>query len=84
MTGTNTQTELGRERLIEQLSELIQALDSRVPQLEREGETQIADEAAALKRMATERLAQLEAPTTAELNARAVERGLCNTEQCAA
>ncbi len=63
MTGTNTQTDLGRERLIEQLSELIRALDSRVPQLEREGETQIADEAAALKRKATERLAQLEAPT---------------------
>ena len=61
---TSTQTDLARERLIDQLSELIRALDSRVPQLEREGETQIADEAAALKRKATERLAQLEAPTT--------------------
>jgi len=63
MTVTNKQTDLGRERLIEQLSELIRALDSRVPQLEREGETQIADEAAALKLKATERLAQLAAPT---------------------
>ena len=61
---TSTRTDLGRERLIEQLSELIRALDRRVPQLEREGETQIADEAAALKRKATERLAQLAAPTT--------------------
>jgi hypothetical protein len=61
---TTTQTGLGRKRLIEQLSELIRALDSRVPQLEREGESQIAEEAAALKRMATERLAQLEGPTT--------------------
>ena len=69
----NTQTELGRERLIAQLSELIQALDSRVPQLEREGETQIADEAAALKRKAAERLAELEAPTNRELNTRADE-----------
>jgi hypothetical protein len=58
---TTTETNLGRERLIEQLSELIRALDRRVPQLEREGETQIADEAAALKRKATERLAELEA-----------------------
>lgn len=61
---TTTQTGLGRKRLIEQLSELIRALDSRVPQLEREGERQIAEEAAALKRMATERLAQLEVPTS--------------------
>lgn len=63
MTGRHTQTDVGRERLIEQLSELIRALDSRVPQLEREGETHIADEAAALKRKATERLAQLEGST---------------------
>jgi hypothetical protein len=47
-------------KLIEQLHELIRALDSRTPHLERAGETQIADEAAALKRKATERLAQLE------------------------
>ena len=60
MTRTQTETNLGRERLIEQLRELISALDSRVPHLEREGETRIADEAAALKRKATERLAQLE------------------------
>jgi hypothetical protein len=61
---TTTQTDLGRERLIAQLRELIRALDSRVPQLERDGERQIADEAAALKRKAAERLAELEVLTT--------------------
>jgi hypothetical protein len=60
MTRAHTETNLGRERLIDQLRELIRALDSRVPHLEREGETQIADDAAALKQKATERLAQLE------------------------
>jgi hypothetical protein len=60
---TTTQTDLGRERLIAQLRELIRALDSRVPQLERDGERQIADEAAALKRKAAERLAELEVLT---------------------
>ena len=42
MTGTRTETEAGRKRLIEELRELIDALDSRLPQLEREGETRIA------------------------------------------
>jgi len=60
MTVSHTQPDLGRERLIDQLRELIRALDSRVPHLEREGENQIADEAAALKQKAIERLAQLE------------------------
>ena len=60
MTVPHSQADLSRERLIDQLRELIRALDSRVPHLEREGETQIADEAAALKKKATDRLAQLE------------------------
>ena len=60
MTGTRIEPDPGRTRLIEQLRELVAALDSRVPQLAREGETRIAEEAAALKRKATERLAQLE------------------------
>ena len=60
MTTTRTQPDVGRERLIDQLRELIRALDSRAPRLEREGETQIAADAAALKQKATERLAQLE------------------------
>ena len=60
MTVSHTQPDLGRERLIDQLRELIRALDSRAPHLEREGETQIANDAAALKQKAIERLAQLE------------------------
>ena len=60
MTPTRTETEAGRKRLIEELRELIDALDSRVPQLEREGETRIASEAAALKERAIKRIAQLE------------------------
>lgn len=61
MSGTGTGTEVGRKRLIEELRELIAALDSRVPQLERKGETRIAGEAAALKERALKRIAQLEA-----------------------
>ena len=53
-------TDLSRERLIDQLRELVAALDSRVPHLEREGEVRIANEAAALRRKAIERLSQLQ------------------------
>jgi hypothetical protein len=60
MTGSHSESDAGRQRLIEQLRELIDALDSRVPQLEREGETRIAGEAAALKEKAVKRLAQLD------------------------
>lgn len=60
MTGSHSESDAGRQRLIDELRELIAALDSRVPQLEREGETRIADEAAALKEKAVERIAQLE------------------------
>ena len=60
MTEAQITTEIGHERLIEQLRELIAALDSRVPHLEREGEIRIADEAAALRQKAIDRLAQLQ------------------------
>ena len=60
MTGSHPESDAGRQRLIDELRELIAALDSRVPQLEREGETRIADEAAALKEKAVKRIAQLE------------------------
>jgi len=53
-------TERTRKRLIGRLRELIDALDSRVPHLEREGETRIADEAAALRKKAVERISELE------------------------
>ena len=60
MTEAQITIEIGHERLIEQLRELIAALDSRVPHLEREGEIRIADEAAALRQKAIDRLAQLQ------------------------
>ena len=46
--------------LIDRLLELIDALDCRVPHLEREGEAQIAGDAQKLKTKALERIAQLE------------------------
>lgn len=46
--------------LVRHLEELIQALERRVPQIEREGETEIARDAAALKARAIARLAELE------------------------
>lgn len=60
MSEVQSTTEIGHERLIEQLRELVAALDSRVPHLEREGEIRIADEAAALRQKAIDRLAQLQ------------------------
>jgi len=48
-----------RTQLIDRLRELIDALDARVPHLEREGEMQIAGDAAALKAKALERIARL-------------------------
>ena len=48
------------QQLIGQLRELIDALDARVPHLERTGEVQIAADAAALKAKALTRIARLE------------------------
>jgi hypothetical protein len=45
---------------IRHLRELIDALERRVPNIQREGEVAIAREAAALKARAIERLAELE------------------------
>lgn len=50
-----------RALVIRRLHELITALDLRVPHIERAGEIAIARDAAALRRQAMERLAQLEA-----------------------
>jgi hypothetical protein len=47
--------------VITDLRELIAALDRRVPQLERIGETEIAADAARLKRIAEARIATLRA-----------------------
>ena len=59
MTDTQ-ESDVDRTRLIRRLEELIASLDSRVPHLEREGEIQIAREAAALRDKAMRRLAQLQ------------------------
>lgn len=45
--------------MIADLTELILALDARVPRLERAGERQIAQEAAALRDRAIKRIEQL-------------------------
>ena len=59
MTGDRTRTDVDRNDLIVRLRELIEALESRVPHLEREGEVRIAQDAAALKQKALERIAEL-------------------------
>ena len=55
----HTAAELDREALFRQLTELIAALDARVPHLERGGETRIAADAKALRAMASQRIAEL-------------------------
>ena len=50
-----------RTAQIRHLRELIDALDRRVPQIERSGEFQIARDAADLKNKAQQRIAELQA-----------------------
>lgn len=50
-----------RERVLAALGELIEALDRRVPQVERLGEVRIAQEAATLRKDAAMRIEQLKA-----------------------
>jgi hypothetical protein len=52
--------DVDRAEWIARLHELLEALDRRVPRPEREGEVAIARDAAALKRKALERIAELE------------------------
>jgi hypothetical protein len=58
-TTDTPESDADRTRLIRRLEELIASLDSRVPHLEREGEIQIARDAAALRDKALRRLEQL-------------------------
>ena len=53
------------DRLVKELRELVAALDSRVPHVERAGELTIAREAAALREQAIRRLAELGDPSVA-------------------
>jgi hypothetical protein len=52
--------------MIEDLRELVEALDRRVPHLERRGELDIARDAEALKNKALERIANLEGRAPSE------------------
>ena len=65
MSPDKNAVDADRSELIARLHELIEALESRVPHFEREGEVRIAQDAAALKRMALERIAQLEHESSA-------------------
>jgi hypothetical protein len=60
MSGGRKDTDVDRDTLIRHLRELIDALERRMPHLEREGERRIALDAAALRQKAAERLAELE------------------------
>ena len=59
LTGDKTRTDVDRNDLIARLRELIEALETRVPRFEREGEVRISQDAAALKYQALERIAEL-------------------------
>ena len=59
MMGNMKDAVVDRTTLMRHLRELIEALDRRVPHLERTGEIRIARDAAALKKKALERLARL-------------------------
>ena len=48
-----------RDRIIDVLGELVDALDRRVPHVERIGENDIAEDAAALRRQAKQRIEAL-------------------------
>jgi hypothetical protein len=55
-----------RTEAVRELLELIDALDRRVPQVERAGEASIAHDAAALKMKALKRIAELERQADAD------------------
>jgi hypothetical protein len=57
---SNTQQNDKSKQQIRHLRELIAALESRVPHIERAGETDIARDAETLKQKALKRLAELE------------------------
>jgi hypothetical protein len=76
--GYPTRSETLRERTIRELHELIDALDRRVPQVQRVGEVAIARAATALRIAALKRIDELEREKTdgaAQADARASRRG---------
>ena len=57
-----------RSRVLQQLRELICALDNRMPQIQRAGEVDIAHDAAAFRQKAVARIAELELEESITLN----------------
>jgi hypothetical protein len=57
---STTPMAVGRAGIVRQLLELVDALDRRLPQVQRVGEAAIADDAAALKARALKRIEELE------------------------
>ena len=64
--------------MIEDLRELVQALDRRVPQFERRGEIDIARDAEALKNKALERIANLESAGDPQLQSPIADRAIAD------
>ncbi len=62
-TGHQQVSASDRDRIIDALVELVDALDRRVPHVERVGENHIARDAAALRREAQQRIEELKAGT---------------------
>ena len=60
MADRKTNAEGDRTRTLRQLRELIAALDRRLPQIEDTGEIVITRDAAALRKKAMQRIAELE------------------------
>jgi hypothetical protein len=58
--ATATEKSQRRKELVKELRELIEALDRRVPQIERAGEQEIARDSALLKKKAQDRIGRLE------------------------
>jgi hypothetical protein len=52
---------IDREKLLADLTELVEALDRRMPALKSAGEARVAEDAAALKRQAEARIVELKA-----------------------
>ena len=67
MTERTTTGETARRRTVRKLHELIAALDSRVPQVQRAEEDSIARAAAALRTEAGQRIEELEREAAADV-----------------
>ena len=63
MAAKTTVADDTRARVLRHLREMVAALDRRVPHIERAGEAQIARDAAALRKQALKRIAELERET---------------------